>query len=180
MKANYPIEYMTAILINESGDIDKISEIVAECKVMNISILPPHINYSDTNFEIKNNNNNEEIRFGFNTIKNIGENIAEAIVMERNKGGRFKNLEDFIHRVQHKDLNKKSIESLCKCGALDDFAERNTIIENIDNILEYHKSVSKESKNQDSLFGMMVEDNNQMKFHLRPAQRPATIEEKLD
>ena len=180
MKANYPIEYMTAILINESGDIDKISEIITECKAMNISVLPPHINYSDINFEIiKNDKDIEEIRFGFNTIKNIGENIAEAIVIERNKNGVFKNLEDFIHRVQHKDLNKKSIESLCKCGALDDFAERNTILENIDNILEYHKAVSKDNKNQDSLFGMMVADNNQMRFHLKPASRPATIEEKL-
>ena len=181
MKANYPIEYMTAILINESGDIDKISEIVTECKAMNIAILPPDINHSMINFEIiKNNNNDEEIRFGFNTIKNIGENIAVAIVEERKRGGDFKSLEDFIHRVDHKDLNKKSIEALCKCGALDIFSERNTILENIDLLLEYHKSIGKESKVQDSLFGMMVEDNHQMKFHLKPASRPATIEEKLE
>ncbi|MDI9354787.1 MAG: hypothetical protein QM532_00890 [Cyanobium sp. MAG06] len=185
MKANYPIEYMTAILINESGDIEKISEIVTECKAMKVSVLPPHINYSNINFEIVRNENaidenKEEIRFGFNTIKNIGENIAVAIVEERNKNGIYKSLEDFIHRVQHKDLNKKSIEALCKCGALDIFEERNTILENIDNILEYHKSTGKESNNQDSLFSTIVEDSDsKLRFHLKPAVRPATIEEKL-
>ncbi len=173
MKAHYPQAYMTAIMTNESGDVDKISEIVSECKRMNISVLPPHINDSVGGFSIsKNNNGEEEIRFGLYTIKNFGVDIADAVIKERNVGGKFKSLENFINRISHKNLNKKSIEALAMCGALDGLAERNAIIQNIESILEYHKSFVKDNKDQGSLFG----DLEAPKFTLRKVKEATQIE----
>ncbi len=157
MKAHYPHAYMTAIMTNESGDVDKIAEIVAECKRMGITVLPPDINESVGGFEIvKNVEGVEEIRFGLYTIKNFGVDIADAVINERNKNGKYKNLEDFLKRVTHKNLSKKSMDALAMCGALDMFEERNQIILNIENILEYHKNVIKDNESQMSLFGESV------------------------
>jgi DNA polymerase-3 subunit alpha len=154
MKAHYPHAYMTAIMTNESGDVDKIAEIVAECKRMGITVLPPDINESVGGFEIvKNEEGVEEIRFGLYTIKNFGVDIADAVINERNKNGKYKNLEDFLKRVTHKNLSKKSMDALAMCGALDMFEERNQIILNIESILEYHKNVIKDNESQMSLFG---------------------------
>jgi DNA polymerase-3 subunit alpha len=156
MKANYPYAYMTAILSHESGDVDKISEIVSECQRMNITVLPPDINYSMGGFEIvKNSEGVEEIRFGLYTIKNLGVDISDAIINERKKNGPFTTFENFLMRITHKNLNKKSIEALAMCGALDTLAERNSIIHNIEDILDYHKSVLKDNSTQESMFSII-------------------------
>jgi DNA polymerase-3 subunit alpha len=183
MKANYPLAFMTAILTEESGDIDKISEIVAECQRMKIKVLPPDVNYSFGGFRIVANDEDkkyhEAIRFGLYTIKNLGTNIADAIIEEREKNGKYKNLEDFVDRITHKDLNKKSLESLIMCGAMDDFGERGKLLYNVDHILEYHKTHVKENKEQDSLFGgFSNEDNSSSSFTLVETA-PASQEEKL-
>ncbi|MDQ1281842.1 MAG: polymerase subunit alpha [Patescibacteria group bacterium] len=158
MKANYPVAFMTAILTEESGDIDKISEIVSECKRMKIEILPPNVNYSTGGFSISENLSDEKykeaIRFGLYTIKNLGANIADAIISEREKNGKYKTLEDFINRITHKDLNKKSLEALIMCGAMDEFGERNQLIFNLDSLLDYHKTHIKDNKAQDNIFNM--------------------------
>lgn len=176
MKAHFPHAYMTAIMTHESGDIEKISEIVAECKRMKITILPPDVNFSRGSFEVvKNEKGEEEIRFGLYSVKNLGVEISDAIIAERDAHGPFKTFEDFLMRIKHKNLNKKSIEALAKCGALDEFAERNQIITNIEDILEYHKITVKDNHNQDSLFGMI----DTPKFVLKKAT-PATMKERLD
>lgn len=175
MKANFPIAYMTAILSNESGDVEKISEIVAESKRMGITVLPPDINRSDGNFSIvTNENQEEEIRFGLYTIKNLGVDIADAIISERKSSGKFTSFENFIRRITHKNLNKKSLEALTMCGALDAFGERNETIENLENILEFHKHVVKNNILQDSLFGDVQESSFVMK-----KVKPATQKQKL-
>lgn len=157
MKANFPVTYMTAILSNESGDTEKISEIVTECKRMGIAILPPDINTSMGGFSITTDESGkEEIRFGLYTIKNLGVDIADAIITERVRGGPFLSFENFIRRITHKNLNKKSLEALTMCGALDAFAERNEILANIENILEFHKHVVKDNILQNSLFDSIV------------------------
>jgi DNA polymerase-3 subunit alpha len=154
MKANFPVAYMTAILTNESGDVDKISEIVTECKRMNITVLPPDVNKSEGGFSIvMDQNGKEEIRFGLYTVKNLGEDISDAIIAERERNGPFSTIEDFVRRITHKNLNKKSLEALTMCGALDNFGERNEILANIESILEFHKHVVKDNILQDSLFG---------------------------
>ncbi len=180
MKANYPVAFMTAILSEESGDIDKISEIVTECLRMQIEVLPPNVNYSLGGFSIVENENDkkykESIRFGLYTIKNLGTNIANAIIKEREKNGKFKNLEDFINRIHHKDLNKKSLESLIMCGAMDELGERNEMLFNVDSLLDYHKKQVKDNKSQHNLFNLFEEDISS--FKLKKTEK-ATQEEKL-
>lgn len=153
MKANFPVAYMTAIMTNESGDVEKISEIVSECKRMKIIVLPPDINMSDGGFSVvKDKEGKEEIRFGLYTVKNLGVDISDAIIAERKKNGTYKSFEDFIKRVTHKNLNKKSLAALTMCGALDKFKERGEILANMENILEFHKHVVKDNIMQHSLF----------------------------
>ncbi len=154
MKANFPTEYMCAILTAESGDIERVAEIIMECQRMNISVMPPDINESFSSFAVVAEDSKPAIRFGLLSIKNVGENIVKAVIEEREKSGKFVSLEDFIGRVQHKDLNKKSLESLIKCGALDSLGERNTFLYNLEDLLLYAREIQKhKSFGQVSLFG---------------------------
>src|SRR3989338_5428931 len=169
MKANYPVEYMTAILTAESGDVEKIAEIIEECRNMKIPVLPPNINESfggftclskDLSAPISNTNKSEKIRFGFYTIKNLGTDIADAIIAERKTNGKFKSISDFLDRVKHKNLNKKSLEALIKSGSMDDLpdgkqnkCERGVLMSNLEAMLAYNHEASKQDKNQISLFG---------------------------
>ncbi len=181
LKANFPVQYMTAVLIAESGDMDKVPEIIAECERMNVHVLPPDVNESFKNFAMIGWENGGEahIRFGLQGIKNVGEHIAEVIYRERKANGRYRDLEDFLRRVQDKDLNKKSVESLAKCGALDCFGhDRNLIVSNIENILSFtHQVQEQSSSKQNTLFGAAGIDLNQ-KVRLDPAAL-ATEAEKL-
>ncbi|HVW82616.1 MAG TPA: DNA polymerase III subunit alpha [Candidatus Paceibacterota bacterium] len=95
------------------------------------------------------------IRFGLSSIKNFGEGVAKAIIEEREKGGQYKTLADFLTRVGSKNLNRKSLESLIKCGALDSFERRGTLLAGIETLLAFHKDASAEAP-QDSLFGSMA------------------------
>ena len=180
MKANYPVAFMTAILIEESGDNEKISDIISESRRMGIEILPPNINHSFSDFiivEDKNSKFNEAIRFGIYTIKNLGKNIAEAIIKEREENGKYKDLENFINRINHKDLNKKSLEALIMSGAMDDFGERAEMLFNLEDILEFNKKQSKENTIQNNIFNLF-EDENKLKFKLKKCP-PVKKEEKL-
>lgn len=175
MKANFPVAYMTAIMSNESGDVEKISEIVSECKRMGIIVLPPDVNMSEGGFSIvKDNKGKEEIRFGLYTVKNLGVDISDAIISERKSGGPYTSFENFISRVTHKNLNKKSLEALTMCGALDSFRERGQILANMESILEFHKHVIKDNILQSSLFGS--EENSSFVMKKVP---PTSQEQKL-
>ena len=156
MKAHYPVEYMSAILTAESGDVEKISEIINECKNMKIPVLPPNINESYGGFTVIRNqekNTSEKIRFGFYTIKNLGTDISDAIISERKTNGKFKSITDFLDRIKHKNLNKKSMEALIKSGSFDELAERGVLLGNLEDMLEYNHEAGKQGKNQTSLFG---------------------------
>ncbi|MFA6251777.1 MAG: DNA polymerase III subunit alpha [Candidatus Paceibacterota bacterium] len=155
MKANYPVEYMASIMTAESGDIEKVAEIISECKKMKIEVLPPNINESLGGFTVINGTDKKterSIRFGFYNIKNLGTDISDSIIEERKKNGPFKSLEDFFERINHKNLNKKSVEALAKSGSMDEFADRNMIVRNLETLLSFNKE-SKNVANQDSLFG---------------------------
>ncbi|MEK7515361.1 MAG: DNA polymerase III subunit alpha, partial [Patescibacteria group bacterium] len=152
MKANYPVEYLAALLTADSGDTGKIAIFVAEAKRMKVKVLPPDINESGTDFTVVGEQKNA-IRFGLSSIKNFGDGISEAIIFERKEHGHFKSLSDFLSRVGSKNLNRKSLESLIKCGALDSLnASRGTLIDNIEKLLSYHREATA-SAPQDSLFG---------------------------
>ncbi len=157
MKANFPVEYMCAILTAESGDVEKIAEIIGECKKMGITVLAPDINASVADFTVVNNSEipgEGIIRFGLLTIKNFGSDIANAIIAEREARGVFKSITDFLDRITHKNLNKKSLEALIKCGAMDSFGERGQLLANMETLLEYNKE-KQSIGSQDSLFGMI-------------------------
>jgi DNA polymerase III subunit alpha len=156
LKAHFPAEFMAALLTSDQDNIDRVAIEVAECREMGIKVLPPDVNESFEEFAVIVGGEDKEtkIRFGLNAVKNVGHTIAHEIVEERKRSGKFKSLTDFVERVQHKDLNKKSIEALAKVGALDKFAERNAIISSIDNILAHSKNFEKiNNSNQTSLFG---------------------------
>ncbi|MCB9820788.1 DNA polymerase III subunit alpha [Candidatus Nomurabacteria bacterium] len=164
MKANYPTIYMASILTAESKDVDKIAEIIRECERMNIKVLPPNINQSFGGFTVVEDDNgnikdSKTIRFGLYTIKNLGGDVADAIIEERKKGGVFKDIDDFLHRITHKNLNKKSLEALIKGGALDKIGDRSTLLGNLEEILEYNRLQSS-TAHQDSLFGAMNVNTN--------------------
>ena len=153
MKAHYPVEYMCAILTAESGDIEKISEIVDECQKIGITVLPPSLNESFGGFTVVEGKKQEKIiRFGFYTIKNLGTDIADAIIEERKNKENFKSLIDFFERITHKNLNKKSVEALAKSGAMDQFSHRGMILGNLEKLLAFNKDF-KIVQNQESLFG---------------------------
>ena len=160
MKANFPAEYMCAVLTAEAGDTEKIADIITECQRMGIPVLSPEINSSFKDFTVikavgpEQSRGRDQIRFGLLTIKNLGEGVADAIIAERKASGLYKNVEDFVTRIQNKDLNKKAFESLVKCGALDMFGERNLFLYNMENLLSYAREKQKQSSmGQSSLFG---------------------------
>ncbi len=152
MKANYAVEYMSAVLTADSGDVEKISEIIHECERMNIEVLPPDINESFADFSVVPGR--QTIRFGLTTIKNFGEGISEAIIAERKTNGKFASMQDFLTRVKNRNLNKKSLEALIMVGAFDTFAERGHLLGNVDLMLSFNREQAAAAESaQDSLFG---------------------------
>jgi DNA polymerase-3 subunit alpha len=117
LKTFYPTEFMAALLTSVLDNTAKISQYIEECKRMNIKVLPPCINKSFSGFTVDENS----IRFGLVAIKNVGRNFIKELVSERNKNGNFISFMDFCERMSDKDLNKRMIESLIKCGAFDCF-----------------------------------------------------------
>ncbi|OGF30939.1 DNA polymerase III subunit alpha [Candidatus Falkowbacteria bacterium RIFOXYA2_FULL_35_8] len=147
LKANYPAEFMASLLTSDQENMDRVAIEIDECKQMGIEVLPPDINESFRTFTVVADSlktNNPTIRFGLQAIRNFGENIAKVIIKNRREKGVFADFEDLLLRIQSKDFNKKSLEGLAKSGALDNFEERNRILENIDRILLFIKEVERE------------------------------------
>ena len=115
LKAHYPNEYMAAVLTSYTGKTDKIVHYVSACRHDGIAVLPPDINESGTEFTATA----EGVRFGLAGIRGVGEGVTEAIIAEREKGGPFKNLHDFVERVDASQANRRVIEALIKGGAFD-------------------------------------------------------------
>ncbi|MBU3925791.1 DNA polymerase III subunit alpha [Patescibacteria group bacterium] len=179
MKAHFPSEFMASVLTADAGDTEKISISIIECQRMNLPILPPNVNESFGNFTvIYASDKKKGIRFGLYSIKNLGEEIANAIIEERKDNGPFKTFSDFLERIQHKNLNKKSLESLIKSGAMDSLGERKQMIINIEDVLNYSRETTKNLKNQDSLFSLMKDRSSIPILKLKETE-PASQEEKL-
>jgi DNA polymerase-3 subunit alpha len=162
LKAHYPVEFMTALLTAESrgttGPVknEKIAQAVAECKRIKVAILPPDINKSQSDFSIENKIN---IRFGLTAIKNVGTAAIRSILNARSDR-KFKTFEDFCLRVDLGPVNKKTIESLIKAGAMDLFGNRASLLMSYPEIVERaHKEMKQKKEGQTSLFG----DANDMK-----------------
>ncbi|MFH1713962.1 MAG: OB-fold nucleic acid binding domain-containing protein, partial [Patescibacteria group bacterium] len=137
---------------SEKADTERIGFLIDECKKMDIEVLAPDINESFRNFSVIPGIN--KIRFGLLAIKNVGENIVDAVIVERKTNGPYQSISDFINRIDCKVINRKSMESFAKAGVFDRFSERNQLLYNLDRILEYSRERQKNIlSGQKSLFG---------------------------
>ncbi len=176
LKANFTSEFMAALMTNEGVEVERIATLIDECKSLGIDVLPPDVNESQLNFSVVKKDSKEFVRFGLGAVKNVGLGIATALIEERQKNGPYKNMADLLLRVTNKDLNKKSLESLIKCGAMDEMGERKQFLDNIEQILEYSHTNAKSKLNpQSDLFGSL---NIKPVLNLKPTT-PALPNEKL-
>jgi len=174
LKVHFPVEFMAALLTSEKADVERIGFLIEEIKRMGIEVLPPDINESWRNFTVIAGKN--QIRFGLLAIKNVGGNIVEAIVRERELRGPFQSIEDFISRIESQVLNKKSLESLIKAGVFDKLAERNQLLMSLETLLEFNReNHSKKIAGQKGLFDG-IKLNNKIQL---PKAKPATKSEKI-
>ncbi|HLQ04705.1 MAG TPA: DNA polymerase III subunit alpha, partial [Verrucomicrobiae bacterium] len=131
LKANYTVEYMTAVLSAEMGVPDRVAIAIAECKRMKIDVLPPDVNESDFGFTITK----KGIRFGLGAVKNVGQGAVEGIVEARRTEGPFRSLDEFCGRIDLQRCNKRVLESLIKSGATPDFGPRETQLARLDAVI---------------------------------------------
>ena len=160
LKAHYPSEYMAAVLSREINDIKRITQYMDESKRMGISVLGPDVNESNIKFTVNKDGN---IRFGLGAIKGMGKNAAAEIVNERKQNGPFKDIFDFVERVNLYSVNKKNLEALAVSGAFDNFdaiqreqyfGETNGGSSFVEELIRYGNRVSQEKNtSQQSLFG---------------------------
>jgi DNA polymerase-3 subunit alpha len=167
LKSHFPPEFLTSCLIHEGKDIEKVKIYLQDLKNYGLQILPPDINESNFYFTIVDE---RTIRFGLSSIKNIGGPLIEFIEEERKRNGPFLSLADFLRRARHKDLNKKSLESLIKAGAFDRFTQRCTLISNLDYLLDY----AQKTKNFNNSFSLFGSSNNDL--YLKPGKEIDELE----
>ena len=152
LKAYYPAEFMAAMLNSFLGNLDKIPQYVDECKTLGIEILKPDINNSNTKFTVEQN----KIRFGLGSIKNVGTIPVEIIVKEREKNGKYQSFTDFCERIANEAVNKKCVESLIKAGCFDEFEQtRSTLLASFELIIDQIQSNNKKGmQGQVSMFDL--------------------------
>ena len=154
LKANYPIEYMTALLSVYKGDTDRVALYAAECSRMGIAVLPPSVNASTLHFQIEDQpDSTSAIRYGLGAVKNVGQGAVEVILDARATDS-FANLEDYARRVDLRQVGKRAMESLIRVGALDGLGTRLDLLESIDRIASYSASHFRAAEvGQLSIFG---------------------------
>lgn len=163
LKAHFPSEYMAAVM-NHAGSIEKITFFMEECKRMGLKVLGPDCNESLKGFAV---NKKAEIRFGLGGLKGVGDSAIESTIMERTKGGNYKDIFDFIKRVNQRSVNKKSLESLAYSGAFDCFTSFHRaqyfftppgeITTGLDKIIKFGNVYQMNSvQNNNSLFGELT------------------------
>ncbi|MFR2552303.1 MAG: DNA polymerase III subunit alpha, partial [Clostridioides difficile] len=181
LKTYYPVEFMAALITSVMGNTDKVVEYIRECKALEIDVLPPDINKSFSKFSVEGDN----IRFGLAAVKNVGVNIINNIIAERESNGLFVDLVDLVKRLDQKDTNKRVIESLIKCGAFDNISEnRASLMAGYESLLE---SVSMDRKKnvqgQISLFdafGDSEEDSDFQQIYSLPKRQEYEERERLN
>ena len=160
LKANFPVEFMTALLTSEKDNLDKVALYISEAQRKGIKILPPDINESYANFTVVGTS----IRFGLAAIKNVGLGAIDSIISTRTRSGKFKSLYDFAERVDPRLVNRKVIESLIKCGAMDSLGlHRSQASAMIDKALEVAGGIQKDRMNGQLSFFDKFEDEDSFK-----------------
>lgn len=204
LKANYPPEFMAALLSSDAQDTERVMIEIEECRSMHIDVLPPDINESLSQFTVvppksATSNNLQatspdtegpaghspaergdgwSIRFGLSAIKGVGEASVDQVILERQAGGKFSTIEEFARRVPAKILNKKLLESLAKAGALDSFGERRRMVDHYQMITDYRKASGDSGSAQTDLFGALGEQMETTTIEF-PETPPATAQQKL-
>jgi DNA polymerase III subunit alpha len=174
LKANYPLEYMTALMTAEAGNTEKIAIIIQDAKKRGIDVLQPSVNFSQEGFSIEDRTDGSgaastaqaggrrvigAIRFGLMAIKNVGEGPIGAILKARGAGDAFKDINDFARRVDLGQVNKRALESLIKAGALDEFGPRHQLLDALDQIISATATARRAAEiGQGMLFGGLDTD----------------------
>lgn len=149
LKANYPVEYMAAVLSSEAGNAEKVAAAVAEAQRMGISVLPPNVNESFETFTVVA----DAIRFGLAAVRNVGYGAVETIIQARKEGGPFTTFLDLLERVDPRALNRRVLESLIKAGALDSMGRRAQMLALLDSSLDAAQRLQRErASGQTGLF----------------------------
>jgi len=158
LKANYPVEFMAALLTSEKNNRDNIIKYITCCKDMSIDVLPPDINESGRDFSVSGHS----IRFGLAAVKNVGVGAVESIIEAREQGKIFSSLYDFCSRADLRKINKKVLESLIKCGAFDSIVKnRRRLMEGYETVVDIAQRRSRDrASGQFSLFGTMSEEDD--------------------
>ena len=164
LKAHYPNAFMAALLTSDFGNLDRIAIEIAECQRLGIEVKPPSVNESFAEFGTDKKTGN--IYFSLAAIKNVGEGVATIIQEERQSNGIFENLTDFLKRMPRQALNKKTLESLIKAGALDCFGDRELMADHLEEIVDWvYRFHNHKNDNQISLFG--ESDSDDVLDHLK-------------
>lgn len=169
LKANFPVEFMTALLTSERENIDKVAVYKEEAERMAIKVLPPDVNESFAKFTVTPD---QQIRFGLAAVKNVGQGAIDSIIRAREKWGRFDTIYDFCEKVDLRLVNRKVLESLIKCGAFNSFKLfRSQLMAILDEALEMAQSLQRDRNNgQMSLFSSTFRED--MRFRNRLRQIP--------
>ena len=173
LKAHYPVEFMSATMSLDITNTDKLQFFKDECRKMGIAVLPPDINKSGYDFTVEDG----KIRYALTAVKGVGEANMKALVAEREARGPFKDISDFVHRIDIRQTNRKQLEQLIKSGAFDCLDKnRGRLFANIDNIIQHISSSSElKTSSQSSLFG-----NEEMQAKIKLKDEPDWVElEKL-
>ena len=159
LKANYPVEYITAFLSTHFGQPEKVSGGVGECRRLGIEVLPPDVNRSQSNFSIERTDEGlSAIRFGLTATKNVGSGAVESILEERDKSGPFKSIEELCRRCDLRNVNKRVMESLIKVGAMDCLGSRGALLNNVDRVLALAQREQRlRDTGQTTMFGLWGE-----------------------
>ena len=191
LKANYPVEYMVALLNTYSDNMEKVRSAIAECRRLGIKVLPPDINNSHASYTIETSppapspaggegGGEAAIRFGLASIKNVGFSPIEHILAGRDSGDDFKSIEDFCYRSDLRNINKKVLESLIKVGVFDSLGSRKTLLESLNKIisLSQTKQRAKES-GQVSMFDLWGQSSPTPRAGYQQAEEEVSTKQKV-
>jgi DNA polymerase-3 subunit alpha len=191
LKANYPVEYMTAFLNTYSDNMEKVRSAIAECRRLGIRVLPPDINRSYASFAIETSSSapsptTEErrdeaaIRFGLASIKNVGSSPIEQILSDRNSGGDFGSIEDFCYRTDLRNINKKVLESLIKVGVFDSLGSRKTLLDSLNKIISLSQTKQRAHESgQVSMFDLWGQSPPAQRVDYQRTEEDVSIKQKL-
>lgn len=157
LKANYPVEYMAALLTGSSGNQDKVQKYIATCSKMGIDVLKPDINRSEIDFTPVSG----QILFGLSAIRNLGQGAIECILKAREEGGAFKSLADFCDRMDLRTVNRRALEALIYCGAFDSLSSnRKQLFEYLDVVISWAQDRAKDrDSGQTTIFDFLGTTN---------------------